>query len=96
MLQGDESCKINVIILPDDSNNKEIQFNTENDRIVSVNTEGVLTGVSEGETKVTVSAEGGISKEIYVKVIKRLEDGEIVFDDSIKGFYRTFTEANGC
>lgn len=83
VLQEDESFKINVIILPDDANNKEIQFNTENDRIVSVNTEGVLTGVSEGETKVTVSAEGGISKEIYVKVIKRLEDGEIVFDESL-------------
>lgn len=84
VLQQEESFKMNVVILPDDANNKELNFKSDNDEIVTVDSEGTLTGVAEGETKITVSAEGGISKEISVKVIRKLDDGEVIFDESLK------------
>ena len=83
VLQEGESFKMNVVILPDDADNKELSFVSENNGIVNVSDDGVLTGVAEGETKITVTAEGGISKEIQVRVIRKLADGEVVFDDSL-------------
>ena len=78
-----ESFKMNVVILPDDADNRELSFVSENNGIVNVSDDGVLTGVAEGETKITVTAEGGISKEIQVRVIRKLADGEVVIDDSL-------------
>ena len=83
VLQEGESFKMNVVILPDDADNRELSFVSENNGIVNVSDDGVLTGVAEGETKITVTAEGGISKEIQVRVIRKLADGEVVFDDSL-------------
>ena len=83
VLQEGESFKMNVVILPDDADNKELSFASENTNIVNVSADGVLTGVSEGKTNVIVTAEGEIKKEILVKVIRKLADGEIVFDDSL-------------
>ena len=85
ILQVGESFKITATIVPDDADNKSITYKSENQNIVSVDNNGNLTGLQEGETTVTVSSrEGNISKEIDVKVIRKLQEGEIIFDNSLK------------
>lgn len=77
-----DSFKINAIILPEDADNKEVIWNSQNSSIVSVGTDGTVTGVSDGTTTVTVtSKDGNIQKSIEVKVKKKAEENEIIFDD---------------
>ena len=83
VLQVEEKFKLNVSVLPDDADNKKVTFKSENDGIVNVDTDGVLTGISEGDTKVSImSDDSGISKTVAVTVIRKLDEGEIVFDES--------------
>ncbi len=84
VLQVDETFKISASVLPDDANNKTITFTSENDKIASVDQEGNVTGIAEGETEVLViTGENNISKKVKINVIKKLQEGEIVFDESL-------------
>ena len=84
VLQIDEKFKINASVLPDDANNKTIIFTSENDKVASVDQEGNVIGIAEGETDIIVeSEEGNFSKKVKVNVIPKLQDGEIIFDKSL-------------
>ena len=84
VLQVDEQFKINANVVPEDADNQTINFKSENDGIVTVDNNGNLMAKAEGKTNVIVStAEGNFSKSISVKVIRKLADGEIVFDESL-------------
>ena len=83
-LQVGENFKITAAIVPDDADNKSINYKSENQEIVSIDNNGNLTGLQEGKTNIIVSsADGNISKQINVKVIRKLQDGEIIFDNSL-------------
>ena len=57
----------------------------ENEEIATVDTNGNIIGIAEGKTNIIVSTEeGNINKKVSVTVIRKLEDGEIVFDESLK------------
>ena len=85
VLQMDETFKITASVLPEDANNKKISFKSENENIAKVDDEGNVTGVLEGSTNILVtSQENNISKTVKVNVIKKLQDGEIIFDESLK------------
>ena len=84
MLHVDESFKIIANVSPDDANNKKILYKSENDAIAKLHQNGIVTGVSEGETNIVVTSdEGDFSKKVKVKIMKKLQDGEIVFDESL-------------
>ena len=84
VLQEGEEFKLNVTVLPEDANNKSLTFKSENDRIVNVDSNGNLTGISEGQTNITItSQDNNISKTVSVTVIRKLDEGEIVFDESL-------------
>ena len=83
-LQVGESFKITANVLPEDADNKKINYKTENSSIAEVNAEGVITGIAEGNTNIIVSTEeGNFEKSIQVNVIRKLEDGEIIFDEQL-------------
>ena len=85
VMQKEKTLKISAIILPEDASNKNINYKSENEIIAKVDNEGNLTGISEGNTNIIVSAEEGkITKSIKVTVTRKLEDGEIIFDESLK------------
>lgn len=85
VLQVDEEFKLNVSVLPDDADNKNVTFKSENDGIVKVDAEGVLTGMAEGNANVSITSDdSGISKTVSVTVIRKLAEGEIIFDESLK------------
>ena len=84
-LQVEEKFKINASILPEDANNKNINYKSENAQIATVDNNGNITGIAEGQTNIVVSSEeGNINKKFSVKVIRKLEEGEIIFDESLK------------
>ena len=84
VLQIGETYKINATVVPDDADNKNILYNTENSGIAKVDKQGIVTGETEGETSINaVSEEGAISKKIKVKVIPQIQEGEIIIDESL-------------
>ena len=84
VMQKEKTLKISAIILPEDASNKNINYKSENESIAKVDNEGNLTGISEGNTNIIVSAEEGkITKSIKVTVTRKLEDWEIIFDESL-------------
>ena len=84
VLQIGETYKINATVIPDDADNKNILYNTENSGIAKVDEQGIVTGETEGETSINaVSEEGTISKKIKVKVIPQIQEGEIIIDESL-------------
>ncbi len=84
-VQKDGNFKINAEVLPEDADNKNIEYKSENELIAKVNNTGIITGISEGTTRVIVSAEDGkISKNIEVEVTRKLQEGEIVFDPNLQ------------
>ena len=84
VLQIGETYKINATVIPDDADNKNILYNSENSGIAKVDEQGIVTGETEGETSINaVSGEGTISKKIKVKVIPQIQEGEIIIDESL-------------
>ncbi len=84
VLQEEERFKINVTILPDDADNKEVEFSSENTDIAIVDNDGNVIGKTIGETNIIVKSKSeNISKTITVKVVRKLADGEIIFDESL-------------
>ncbi len=70
---------LNAIITPLIATNKEVTFTSSAPEIATVDTKGVVTGVAEGETTVTVTtADGGKTATCSVKVGKAVES--IAFD----------------
>ena len=85
VLQEGEKYKLNATVTPDDANNKKLLYKSENSSIVDVNNSGELTGISIGKTNIIVTAETEqITKNVEVTVIKKLNEGKILFDPSLK------------
>ena len=85
VIQVDGNYRINARVLPEDANNKKINYKSENEGSAKVDADGNITGISEGKTNIIViSEDGNITKKLEVTVIRKLEDGEIIFDESLK------------
>ena len=83
-IQTGEKFQINPVIYPEDANNKKVIYKSENENIVQINSSGLITAVSEGETKIIVQTEENkITKEITVKVVEKIEENNIKFDESL-------------
>lgn len=84
MQEGDKFV-VNPIIIPTDADNKNVIFNTEDESVATVDSLGNIIAIKEGETKIIVrTEEGNITKEISVKVVPKLSDDEISFDDTLR------------
>ena len=84
IVQEGETIKLNYTLIPDDADNTIIDFTSENSEIAKVNDNGSVTGVKAGSTNIKLSSnDGGISKTVLVEVIEKLQDGEIIFDESL-------------
>lgn len=83
-IQTGEKFQINPVIYPEDANNKKVIYKSENENIVQINSSGLITAVSEGETKIIVQTEENkITKEVAVKVVEKIEENNIKFDESL-------------
>lgn len=85
-MQVGDTFKINAYVLPEDADNQNMIFSSDNTDIVSIDKNGVITANNIGETEIIVISEE--NSEIYekckVKVVRKIEDSEIHFDSSLK------------
>lgn len=84
-MQVGEHFKINAYVEPEDANEKGIVFETNNDGI-TIDEQGNIEAKKEGKVMVTAKSKEneGIKKEINVTVLRKMEDWEIHFDNSLR------------
>ena len=84
-LQEGQTFQLNPIIYPEDANNKKVNYESSNKTIASIDENGVITAMKEGECIIkAVTEEENLEKSVELKVIKKIENLEIVFDESLK------------
>ena len=77
-----QSTKINANVMPEDANNPKVIFSSNNNAIATVDGEGNISAIEEGETQIIATTEENqIQKEVNVKVVTLDED--IQFTDLI-------------
>ena len=86
ILQEGETYNLIATIYPEDASNKKINYKTENAQIATISEEGKITAVKEGTTKIIVTPEDNnqIQKSVEIKVIKKLTEEELKFDETLK------------
>ena len=62
------SRQIEAYVLPKNATHKKLTYVSDNEEIVSVNAEGLITAKAVGSAKITIVAADGVSKEITVTV----------------------------
>lgn len=79
-----KTMKLNARVLPENATNKKLIWSSENTNIATVNENGEVTAVSEGETVVYVKIENeNIFAKCNVKVIKIEEGIYFELDESV-------------
>lgn len=80
-----DNFKINAYIEPDDANNPNIIYKSDNEDIATIDESGIITAVKEGETIISAISEENESIESTCKliVVRKMEDSEIHFDSSL-------------
>lgn len=75
VLNKGEQLKLSATVLPIDADDKTIEWISDNNSIASVDTEGNVTAIKEGQTKIIArSTATGIQDECTVLVRKNVED----------------------
>lgn len=71
-----ESYSLSATIMPRDAKNQTLSFVSENPRVATVSSNGVVKGISAGKTKITAKAQDGsnISQVAYVTVTNNNND----------------------
>jgi len=83
-LQVGDSFILNPIILPIDATNKNIEYRTSDESVIKIDNKGTITAISEGRAKaILISKDGNITKEIEIIVNKKLDNEEVIFDESL-------------
>ena len=84
-MQIGDTFKINASIEPEDANEKEILFESNEKDIVTVDEHGNLEAKAEGTAVITIKSKENeqIKKECKVTVVRKMEDSEIHFDSSL-------------
>lgn len=80
-----DNFKINAYIEPDDANNPNIIYKSDNEDIATIDESGIITAVKEGETIISAISEENESIKSTCKliVVRKMEDSEIHFDSSL-------------
>ena len=85
-LQEGESYQILANIEPDDANNKNIKYISNNNDIASVNDTGQITAIKTGSANIKVYSEEdeNINKIININVIEKISEEDLSFGPNIR------------
>lgn len=72
-LEVGESTFINATVVPSDADNKLLTYTSSDERIITVDSKGVITAISSGNALINVTAINGISKSITVSVTEKMD-----------------------
>ena len=80
------SYKIQAIIYPEDASNRELDYVSTDNKVTSVNEEGLIKAIGKGECEIIVTTkdESKIEKRMSLKVIEPLGDDKLSFDESLR------------
>ncbi|UTC50067.1 IdeS/Mac family cysteine endopeptidase [Treponema sp. OMZ 855] len=67
-LSVNKTCQIHAKVIYDNATDKNLIYSSADDSIASVDDKGVVTAHKTGDTKITIKASNGVSKEITVTV----------------------------
>ena len=67
-LSVNKTCQIHAKVIYDNATDKNLIYSSADDSIASVDDKGVVTAHKTGDTKITIKASNGVSKEITVSV----------------------------
>lgn len=81
-----DSYKLNGYVEPEDANEKNILYSSTDPQIVTVQDDGTVTAIAEGDATVVAAAkeDENIKTESKVFVVRKIEDTEITFDTPLK------------
>lgn len=84
-MQIGDNFKINAYVEPEDANNKKIKYQSLDNNIATIDSNGMITANELGETMINVVSEenSNISSKCKVNVVRKMEDSEIHFDSSL-------------
>lgn len=84
-MQVGDTFKINASIEPEDANEKGILYESNNINIVTVDENGNLEAIKDGDAIITVKSKENekIKKDVNVIVVRKMDDSEIHFDVSL-------------
>lgn len=78
------TLQLKSIVTPENASNQLVDWNSGNDSIATVDANGLVTGISEGSTTVTVTtSDGGYIDNILIKVVAIPVEGIAVSPTSI-------------
>ena len=84
-MQEKDSFIIVPTVYPIDASNQNVSYKVENQTIAQVTSDGKITAIKEGTTTITVTTEdGNITKTINLTIVPRIEENEIIWDESLK------------
>ena len=63
-----ESFSISTTVIPEDAENKTLEFTSSDESVATVNAEGTVTGVAPGNVVITATAANGVKGECKVTV----------------------------
>ncbi len=68
-LQVGKTLQLSATVLPSTATNKSVTWSSENEKIASVSTKGVVTANEEGKTKIVATAVNGVKGYCEIEVI---------------------------
>ena len=84
ILQEGEQYQLISSVYPEDANNKTVKYSSLDNSVVSVDSNGKITAVKEGTSKIVITTqENNIQKEVEVRVIKKISEDDLTFDESL-------------
>lgn len=88
-----ENYSLNAKVQPEDADNPNILYKIENEDVLTINKNGIITALIEGNSKIQVISEenNNIQTECHVIVTRNLGENEIIFQEPLKlqGIYIT-------
>lgn len=88
-----ETYSLNAKVQPEDADNPNILYKVENEDVLTIKENGIITALIEGNSKIQVISEenNNIQTECHVIVTRNLEENEIIFQEPLKhqGIYIT-------
>lgn len=81
-----ESFKINASVEPDNANNQNIKFKSNNDEIATISESGIITAQQVGETTIYAISEENenIKAECKITVVRKMEESEVHFNEPLR------------
>ncbi|MED3739008.1 discoidin domain-containing protein [Virgibacillus pantothenticus] len=96
-LKVNEEIQLHAKVEPQHAANKEVKWSSSNEKVATVNSDGVVTGITSGNATITAQTVSGGHKatsSVTVKEMVHKEELKSIIDDSLQREESNYTEAS--